>query len=274
MLLHGKKYWVALVICIFCCSCTQLKFLQAYNGFKGRPKKIEVIHYYLISKPGEKPIEQVSFINVLQFDKKGRTINDADYRKDGRLTTTRKYNYDKKGNITRLIQTDTLNNTTIDNIQTYNRNGQLISVNGIEFIKNIKYDRKKRTSITSSTYHNAFRERTLKHYDEHWNVDRSEDCDSLGKIKTSISFMRDENGNEMEARWQFANDGRYETYKTTYDIHGNKIRLEQHILRNGKEESANVIIFELNYDKGGNVIEERLNVNGRITSFIRNMITY
>ena len=87
-----KKIAPILIVLLFT-KCSNLKYLNAYDGWKGKPKMVE-ISYYNVEK------EFWYGKQLIYYDSKGRILKQPNINRAGNIVDgEKKFIYDKKGNI-------------------------------------------------------------------------------------------------------------------------------------------------------------------------------
>jgi len=91
-----KKIAPILIVLLFT-KCSNLKYLNAYDGWKGKPKMVE-ISYYNVEK------EFWYGKQLIYYDSKGRILKQPNINRAGNIVDgEKKFIYDKKGNIIEYI---------------------------------------------------------------------------------------------------------------------------------------------------------------------------
>lgn len=264
-----------LSILVFLTSCSGLKYLEAYNGFKGKPKEVESITYRVKYKDSLAN-EEIAYKSKYYFDSKGRTIKNLDYKDDGTLSSAGwNYKYDKLGNV---IQITLYNLDSTINVQinkAYNKYGQSIAESSKSVNKKISYDRKKRTStLISKKANGAFQENATVKYNKNWQEIELISYDSIGNLRSRIEFSYNKKGNQIESKWYNSKNIATNIYKSTYNSNNDRIRIDKYRVINGEPKLTNVTKTDYEYDELGNCIEERLISNGKVSWITRNKIKY
>jgi len=271
-----KKFLLILVFGMLLQNCQHLKYLNAFDGYKGEPKIVES-QFYEVEVEGEKITEVLSTIDVFHFDDDGRIVKWLDFFGPDKKPAGAgwHYEYDKKGNITEfyLYQLD----STVQNIIHYSHNkyGQIIEEKSNNFIKKITYDRQNRhAELISRDRNGKFHNKTRWKYDKQWREVELADYDSLDNLTARIEFVYDGKGCRTETRWFNSQNKLSTIYKLAYNGKRDPINKQTHKIKDKDTLITNQRSFEYTYDSKGNVIEEKQFANGKITYITRNIISY
>jgi len=89
-----RKIQYLIILFIFS-SCSNLKYLDAYDGFKNEPIEVEFITYR-ITYTDSLSKEERRFKVISSYDTKGRKVKSKDFKSDGSPSSGgTKYTYDK-----------------------------------------------------------------------------------------------------------------------------------------------------------------------------------
>lgn len=260
-------------------SCSNLKYLDAFDGFKNKPKEIESTTFrvkYIDSLPNEK----IAFKEIYFYDSKGRKFKNKSFNSDGSLSSGGwNYYYDKFGNITQNTLYNKDSSIIIQNNYKYNKFGQQIEREYISYgkksiTKNI-YDRKNRIQeIIGKKSDGSFKEKAIQQYDKQWKKKELISYDIKSQQKSRIEFFYDKNGNENQSKWYDSQNKLYEYSNSTYNSKNDRIRIKKYRIRNGESKLVNDIKTEYKYDEIGNCIEEKLILNGKVSWITKNKFKY
>src|SRR5690606_7744244 len=136
-----KKIIILLLFGIIFLSCSNLKYLNAFDGLKGRPHTIKSTQIKLI-KEGKESVMDTSSYESIYFDKKGSTTQIISFNRAGNKVCSWGFIFDNKGNlINRILYTNDSINIKITN--SYNRRGLLLKS---------EHATKRRKTITKNVY--------------------------------------------------------------------------------------------------------------------------
>lgn len=269
------KYIQIIFISFFVCSCTNLKYLENFDGFKGHPKEVE-ISFYEVNIKGGIVKEEFAFKTIHFYDSKGKKIKTLDQDSLGISTNLGwNYVYNKKEKTLEmtLLNLDSTINSQIK--KTFNKFGLPITENYERVNKKISYDRRKRLRILIAKKNNgSFHEKSIKKYDEKWREIELISYDSLGNIKTRIEYNYDKNGNEIKSKWYNSQNELYQYYNSNFNNNNDRIEIKSYNITNGESTLEKTSKSDYKYDAKGNNIEEKQIVNGEITWIIRGKFKY
>ena len=116
-----KKIAPILIVLLFT-KCSNLKYLNAYDGWKGKPKMVE-ISYYNVEK------EFWYGKQLIYYDSKGRILKQPNINRAGNIVDgEKKFIYDKKGNIIEYIHYGKDSVIHRNRTYTYNKNGKILEL--------------------------------------------------------------------------------------------------------------------------------------------------
>jgi hypothetical protein len=270
------KFRILILLAALQCSCNQLKYLDAFDGYEGKPKIVEVESYEIVDN-GIQSKEELSSVDVFYFDNKGRMTNWLDFygpeKKPG--SNGWKYEYDEKGNIIKFYMID-LNNKALDPIiYEYNKNGQLVLERRKESIKKIQYDKDQRTALlTANRKDGTFLERALIKYDLKGREIESSSYDSSNNLITRYNYSYDlEKASKKTER--YGSENKLISISHLYnDIQGNPIKIEAY-RATGKDTILTSKTDYINkYDALNNLIEQKVFFNDKATYVEKTIIHY
>lgn len=274
------KLTVVLLLCISMLSgCGYLKNLDAFNGYKGKPRIVEST-YYTISLQGTNAVEKRSSKTVFYFDRKGRTIQHLMYAADGSTINGRwTYVYDNAGN---MVQSTLYTNDSSIKIPTnykYNQYGQEIwrayMTGNRKTITTTLYDRVSKTAVIKSiTNDTIFQEKTIIVYNDQWKEKELKSFDENDQFKRRVEFEYDHNGDQVLSKWYDAGNQLYAFYVTEYNQSHHKTRIQYYRVKGSDTTLVNTAQMEYVYDDKGNIIYEALLSNGKKVNVTRNQFQY
>lgn len=260
-------------------SCTHLKYLQAFNRYKGKPKIVESTTY-TVSGRDSSTNEKMAYKNVFYFDRKGRTEKHLMYKSDGSLSNGGwNYVYDKAGNILQNTLYNLDSSVNVRNNFVYNKYGQQILreyVSGKrKTITKTEFDRIRKIAVTEAyTNDTVFHEKTILSYDDKWREIELKSFNKSGQLERRIENVYDQKDNLILSRWYDSTNRLYEFYKTNFDNRKNRTRIEHYRVKDGDTTLIGTTHMEYVYDEKGNIIYEGLISNGRNTWVTRNVFHY
>jgi len=274
------KKILLIVLALLLTQCSNLKYLNAYNGLKGKPRMIESTTYK-INFIDSLENEIAAFKMVYYFDSKGRILKQPNLNKDGTPSYGEtKYIYDKKGNVIEYIRYTKDSFINIKNKYKYNKYGKLLKreyyFNGNrKAITEYNYDRNNRTArITGRNNDGSFRDNAIEIYDRDWNDIELISYDSLGNKKSRIEFEYDKRGNKYLYKYYNSKDELYKISKTIFNQYNDPIWASSLKFSSKDTTKGKVTEFKYLYDTKNNPIEKRLIVNGKTVWVTRNIIRY
>lgn len=273
------KKFQFLIIILTLGSCSNLKYLDTFDGFNNKPKEVESTTFR-VKYFDSLPKEEMAFKYVYFYDSKGRKFKALSYKSNGSPSSGGwNYSYDKYGNQTQNIFYNIDSSINVQNNYKYNKFGQqiereYISGGKISITKNI-YDRKNRIQkIISKKSDGSFKEKAIQRYDKQWRKIELVSYDTLNKQKSRIEFFYDEDGNENQSKWYNSENKLYEYYNSTYNSKNDRIQIKKYQVRNGESKLVSDTKTEYKYDEKGNCIEERLISNGKVSWITKNKYKY
>lgn len=251
-------------------SCnTSLKYLNQFDGYNGKPKRVESTTYKVEYKDSV-GTEKMAFKNIEFYDNKGRKIKTLMYKSDGSPSTGGiYYSYDKFGNDIKSImynRDSTINSESLSKYDDYGNKIEGIYKSGNRETKTINiFDRENRTEqIIGKNGDGSFKENALQKYDEKWNKIELISYDSIGNQKTRIEFEYDKNNNLDSYKWYNAKNELYNFSKTTFNKQNDPIIALGYRV-NDKDTILNKTTkFEYKYDEKKNIVEQKLFSNDKL----------
>ncbi|PKH52432.1 hypothetical protein CXF68_17800 [Tenacibaculum sp. Bg11-29] len=268
-----------LLILLILSSCSNLRYLDAFDGFKNSPKEIKLTTFrvkYIDSMPHE----EISTIDIYYYDTKGRKIKNLEFDSNGLpIFGGANYSYDRYGNQIQYIFYN--NDGTID-VQynyKYNKFGQLIEKEHIseseKSITKYEIDREnKLRKMISRNNDGSISEKSLLKYDEKWRDSVLIFYDLSGKMKSKIETSYDKNGNEILSKWFNSENKPYEISEKKYDLNNNRTQVKKFQILSGEKKLISYTEFEYKYDQYGNSIEQKLIFDGKTSWIIRGEFKY
>jgi hypothetical protein len=273
---------ILLFITLLSLSCSRLKYLNAFNGYKGNPKNVVSTNYLSqVSEKGDSTIEKLSFEELYSFDSKGRIVKHLFYSSDSNINKNWwKYVYDKSGNIIQntLFRKDS--SIVVTNNYQFNKYGQIIQREYLggndKSITQKRYDRKKREVIIYgyNKTNDSLYEKEKIYYNDKWKDKEIIGFNKSGKLNTRIENEYDDNQNNTRQNWYDSNNKMYEFYKNFFNEKNDRIRIEKYNVRKGDTTLIETSKIEYQYDLKGNVIYERFHSNKSTSSITRTKFLY
>lgn len=272
-----KTYF--LLILVFT-SCSSLKYLNSFDGFKNNPKEVETIKYE-VNYQDNIGKEEIAYRDIYYYDSEGRKLKSITYRSDGSLSSNGWYYfYNKNGNRIKSILYNLDSSINVQNDYKYNKYGQLIErtyiSGGKKSITTHVFNKgERRCYITGKKSDGSFKENAVFKYDKKWNEMELLSYDKNGNQKSRIEFLYDKAGNKIRSKWYDAKNNLYNISKTVFNekndpiwAGGTTIKGHDTIIRKG-------VKFKYQYDKFNNIIEEKFfSKNGELSWITRNNFKY
>lgn len=262
-----------LVVFTILASCSNLKYLNPYEGYQGKPIMVESINYDVAYKDGIE-VENRSASSISYFDNKGRKIKEQDYNSDGTLSWGEwSYKYDKKGNLVQITLYNLDSTIMVNRRIEYNKYGLPTKVSTLDSETLKFYDRKNRsvTSYTNNSFNNL---KSVLRYNSKWKEIEAIEFDDSDNPKSRIEFYYDKKGNEILSKWYNAKDQLYIIYKQEFNSKNHRTKIEKYTIIQGEPQLENVKKIEYNYDNIGNCIQQKYMENDKTTWITRYKITY
>jgi len=255
-----RYIYILTILSLTLYSCSNFKFIDR-QGFKSNPKIVESSWFKIIKKD---TLFEKKLINkdIYYFDKKGRTIKNLCYKSDSSKCYSKKYNYDKYGNIIEYIYGK--DSTVVrHNKFVFNKKGKLLSEEstGIDKITNMvfyKYD-KNGNNIEELIMNedNTFIRKSVFEYNQKNQRVSLKSFNENGTPKEGkITISYDIDGNEYESRVYDLKDRLMYFYREDYDKFNNKILTEKYSIKGKDTILSSASKIEYIYDEKGNVIKE------------------
>lgn len=168
-----KINYLIIIVILLLSSCSNLKHLEAFDGYRGQPKKVEFESYRVVVE-NDRQIEKLGYSIVTYYDEVGRKVRTEDYKSDGSPSTGGTvYSYDKKGNLTKITMYKLDGAINIQNRFKYNKHGQRterLYTTKTDTIKTVFiFDRKNRIEEIKGWYRDgSFKEYAIQKYDRDW----------------------------------------------------------------------------------------------------------
>jgi hypothetical protein len=249
-------------------SCSNLKYIDEFDGHKNNPSKVESTTYSIKHTDGVTK-EDVAFGYIHFYDSIGRRLKRQDFKSDGTSNFgDRIYAYDKYGNRIQenIYRKDGSMHLQIN--QKYNKFGQQIESEHIrsekKTISKYRYDRKNKIKKKICTKDSdTIIEKITTRYDENWKQIESISYDKSCIQKSRIEFFYDNRGNQILSKWYNSKNEIYEYFNSTYNFNNDIIKTEKYSIRNGEPKLSKITEIEYKYDENGNWIEKKLIPNGK-----------
>lgn len=221
----NMKHLLLFLVIVSMTACSNLKNLNGFAGYHGKPKYVETATFELKENSDIDSVRQTAYKSVYHFDKEGRIINNSTFKPDGSLNSCGwEYDYAKNGSINQKILYNP--DSTINNKVNYyyNKNGVLDSIESKYGVKkHYFYDENGNLIHLTGTKKGEFFENSRFKYDSNNRrielIVLNENNDVTKIIRSEYDSM----GNKTKSSWYNANDQLYVFYKSEYDSYGNKI---------------------------------------------------
>ena len=273
-----KKIAPILIVLLFT-KCSNLKYLNAYDGWKGKPKMVE-ISYYNVEK------EFWYGKQLIYYDSKGRILKQPNINRAGNIVDgEKKFIYDKKGNIIEYIHYGKDSVIHINRTNTYNKNGKILELKYI--IKdgnksiNYTYNTIEKSSRASDFVYNkdgTVKEKNISRittfYDKKWNEIGHTYYDSDGSIRRKRELKYDKKGNPiLNVSFDYKTKKRRITEKK-YNKYNDIVSWTIKVITEKDTTITNISEFKYLYDHKNNPVEVKSFSNGKILYKIRNKFLY
>jgi hypothetical protein len=273
-----KKIAPILIVLLFT-KCSNLKYLNAYDGWKGKPKMVE-ISYYNVEK------EFWYGKQLIYYDSKGRILKQPNINRAGNIVDgEKKFIYDKKGNIIEYIHYGKDSVIHINRTNTYNKNGKILELKYI--IKdgnksiNYTYNTIEKSSRASDFVYNkdgTVKEKNISRittfYDKKWNEIGHTYYDSDGSIRRKGELKYDKKGNPiLNVSFDYKTKKRRITEKK-YNKYNDIVSWTIKVITEKDTTITNISEFKYLYDHKNNPVEVKSFSNGKILYKIRNKFLY
>ena len=273
-----KKIAPILIVLLFT-KCSNLKYLNAYDGWKGKPKMVE-ISYYNVEK------EFWYGKQLIYYDSKGRILKQPNINRAGNIVDgEKKFIYDKKGNIIEYIHYGKDSVIHRNRTYTYNKNGKILELKYI--IKdgnksiNYTYNTIEKSSRASDFVYNkdgTVKEKNISRittfYDKKWNEICHTYYDSDGSIRRKGELKYDKKGNPiLNVSFDYKTKKRRITEKK-YNKYNDIVSWTIKVITEKDTTITNISEFKYLYDHKNNPVEVKSFSNGKILYKIRNKFLY
>jgi len=210
------------LIILLLTSCSNLKYLDAFDGFKNKPKEVEsskfkVYYTDSLSK------EELGYKFRYSYDLKGKRINRFFLKPDDSpIDGDWIFSYDKYGNQIQNILYNIDGSIKFQINDKYNKHGQLIESvdirNGKKSTAKYVFDRKRRLCyLTGKNKDGSFINNTITKFDERWREIELTSYDDKGKLEIRIEYQYDERGNMTISKWYNSKNELYNISKTIFN---------------------------------------------------------
>ncbi|MGM5470446.1 hypothetical protein ACS386_09220 [Flavobacteriaceae bacterium LMO-SS05] len=268
-----KLIFIVLIISVSCNS--NLKFLNKYDGYKGKPKKV-VETSYRIEYNDTVFNENYTGKIIVFYDSKGRKIKTMLYKSDNTLSVAGiYYKYDQQGNEIESIMYNLDSTINSKNNYKYNKYGQQIENilmwgNNIKSITKSNFDRlNRKEEVIGKNGDGGFQEYSVQNYDDKWNVTELISYDSIGNQETRIEFEYDKNGNKNSSKWFNARNELNNIYKTTFDKQNHPIMSFSYRIKGKDTILERTEKIEYKYYDNNNIRERKFFSNNKPTYILR-----
>lgn len=262
-----KIIQVSLVF-MFLASCSNLKFLEPFDGYHGKPKMVEEIDYNMTSLQGVE-YEKCLGSSIRYYDIKGRKIKEQDYNRDGLKSLGEwNYSYDKKGNVKQITLFNLDSTIYTQQNSKYNRFGLRTRVYTESSESVTTYDIKNRIAKShgKSSFGNG---KSITKYNSEWKEIEITTFDSIGNITSRIEFDYDTKGNQIRSKFYNSQNQLYRLYNQNFNNRNDITRIEQYEIINEEQQLVKETQIKRIYDKKSNCIEERYVDQDNITTLVK-----
>ena len=273
-----KKIAPILIVLLFT-KCSNLKYLNAYDGWKGKPKMVET-SYYNIEK------EFWYGKQLIYYDSKGRILKQPNINRAGNIVEgEKKFIYDKKGNIIEYIHYGKDSVIHRNRTYTYNKNGKILELKYIikdgNKSNNYTYNTIDKSSRASDFVYNkdgSVKEKNISRittfYDKKWNEIGHTYYDSDGSIRRKRKLKYDKKGNPiLNVSFDYKTKKRRITEKK-YNKYNDIVSWTIKVIKEKDTTTTNISEFKYLYDHKNNPVEVKSFSNGKILYKIRNKFLY
>jgi len=273
-----KKIAPILIVLLFT-KCSNLKYLNAYDGWKGKPKMVE-ISYYNVEK------EFWYGKQLIYYDSKGRILKQPNINRAGNIVDgEKKFIYDKKGNIIEYIHYGKDSVIHRNRTYTYNKNGKILELKYIikdgNKSNNYTYNTIEKSSRASDFVYNkdgSVKEKNISRittfYDKKWNEIGHTYYDSDGSIRRKRELKYDKKGNPiLNVSFDYKTKKRRITEKK-YNKYNDIVSWTIKVITEKDTTITNISEFKYLYDHKNNPVEVKSFSNGKILYKIRNKFLY
>jgi len=268
-----KKILLILIPIFF--GCSNLKYLDAFDGLNGSPKEIESTTYK-IEYNDNLIIEKATSKSINFYDSKGKSIKRLNFEPDGSPSWGSVYYfYDMFGNVIKkkIFNADGSEHSQIK--YKYNEYGQEIErIYSWGLTKTI-YDRKNRLAeINTKNNNDSLKYFERQKFDKKWNEIELIEFDNIGKQKSRIEFDYDTKGNQIKSSWYNSDDILHVIYISTFNNKNNRTSIKKYRIVSSKPKLIEDTKIEYKYDKKGNLIEDKYILNEKTSWINRYKIKY
>lgn len=265
-----------ILICafFFITSCANLKYLDAFNGYLGKPKKVVEKHYLIGNLIGNDDNDEktFSFGDSYQFDKKGRIVVHQSFEENASDSLERwLYEYDKYGNRTKLTELNPNGDVDFTSSASYNNRGQRIFQKSyIAGEKDTTFtlsliDRKKFTILKIIKDNTVPRDCTFISYNKDWKPLKTEYLNNT--LTSKVEYRYDDIGNSIERRSYKYARGLSQINKSRYNSKNHIISSDRYDIIKGDTILTASVKWTYVYDQKGNPIEEKRFDNDKLKWF-------
>ncbi|HEY9170610.1 MAG TPA: hypothetical protein VIN72_14050 [Lutibacter sp.] len=243
-------------------SCTNLKYINKFDGHNGKPKIIESKSYSVVKKndsilKGEQMLHHIDYYDII-----GRHLKIFSFRPNGTKSMGGLYyEYDRFGH---LSQVTFYNKDSTVNSQTnfiYNKKGQKLSEEHIRENNEQKsiyfseyLEKRNITKVFGKKSDGTIIEKILMQHNKKGEEIEKLSFNENNTLKSKITFRYDNKGNLIEQIWYNSEGVPLNKYTKTYDKNNNYIYGEKYRLI-GKDSLINTTKRQIEYDKKGNVLK-------------------
>src|SRR5690554_563856 len=274
------KYVLHLMLIFVLGSCSSLKYLDAFDGHKNKPSKVEVTTYKVSNSKGEIE-EKMAFKIVHYYDAEGRKVTSTDFKSDGTPSSGgRVYFYDKYGNLTQMIVYMRSGSVYLETNYRYNKHGQKVEWERIRKGKKTVYkstfDRKNRlVKRDCKDLEGRTEDRIILRFDEEWREIELTTFDNNCDQKRRIESFYNDKGKLVLSKWYNSKDELYEFYENIYSPDNCCDKLSKsYLVKNGEPILKAITEENYIYDEHGNWIEKRLILDGENTWVTKRKFEY
>lgn len=252
--------------------------VDKYEGRKinHKPKMFESTLYKVSYIAGNKIEESQGFKDVYYFDKDGRKIKYLAYNSDGSQIMIRiHYLYNNMGKLKKFTSYNLDSSVKALINYTYNKQGQLLKEESISYLKEKRYDIKKRIVETKSTHiERGFKEKYIQKFNHKWQDIEHINFDELGNFKSRTEYEYDNKGNLIGMKIYNKNNNLRSIYKGYFNKYNDRVKVENFTVIDGNIKRSSKYEMRYIYDNHDNWIEQHLITNGKISFITRIKISY
>lgn len=264
-----RLVYVFLVLVV--AGCSPLRYLEPFNGYHGKPVKVETEYYNARQRQGVITYEMTTR-EVVSFDKVGRIREHLLYSDSGKVIGSRRYTYNRAGNILERSYYDGQNKLDVRNRYAYNRHGQEVRREYLSANRRVNttttYDRRNRIAyIEGFVNDTVFHERVKVWHNDQWQRVESRIYDKEGREKTRILTKYNEQGYESGSFWYQPVDKLHSFHQVGYNGNGHRLYATNYAVRGVDTVLTGRGDYAYRYDEAGNIIYKENLSRGLLHSY-------